>query len=140
MANYAIVEIGGKQYKVEPGKELLVEHLGQTSGVVNFDKVLLVSENGQSKVGAPYVSGISIRATVLGAEKGDKIHVRKFKAKSRYRRHTGFRAKLTRIKVESIGGSAVREKTSAAQVRPAEQAGSKRRTVKSTKRAVGRKK
>lgn len=112
MQNYAIVEISGKQYKVVIGRELLVDRLNQSSVEVVLNKVLLLAENGTVKVGDPYVSGAKVLAKVLGEEKGDKIHVRKYKAKSRYRRHTGFRAKLTRIKIEKISASPATKKIS----------------------------
>lgn len=102
MGKYAVVEIAGKQYKVQEGQELIVDRLPEGNGTVSFDKVLILNEDGQTKVGTPYVSGASVSAKVLAQEKGDKIYVVKFKAKSRYRRRTGFRAQQTRIKIEKI--------------------------------------
>lgn len=102
MGKYAVVEILGKQYKVEEGKELLVDTLGKPDGEVIFDKVLLLVDDGKIKFGTPIVSGAQIKAKVLGEEKGKKIYVIKFRAKSRYRRKIGFRSHLTHIKIEEI--------------------------------------
>lgn len=125
MSTYAIIEIGGKQYKAEPGRELKVQKLNQASGNVTFDKVLLVAGEGETKVGAPYVAGVSVEASIVGEEKGEKIHVRKYRAKSRYRKHTGFRAQLTRIKIESVGGVKARKVESPKKVTPKTAASSK---------------
>lgn len=102
MSNFAIVQIGGKQYKVTPGDELLVDRLEKSDGVVVLDKVLLLVGDGGIKVGSPFIPGASIAVKVLGEEKGKKLDVIKFRAKSRYRRKIGFRAALTRIKIEEI--------------------------------------
>ena len=107
MEKYAVVEIGGKQYKVGEGREIKVERLGVSDGPIVFDKVLLLAGQGEIKIGTPYLPGVRVVAKVMGEEKGDKIRVVKFKAKSRYRRTTGFRAKLTRVKIEIIGGDTI---------------------------------
>lgn len=106
MANFAIVEIAGKQYKAVAGQELVVDKLAQDTGVITFDKVLMVSGDGDTKIGTPYVSGISVSAKVVAQEKDAKIYVVKYKAKSRYRRRTGFRAQQTRILIEKIASTA----------------------------------
>ncbi|MBI4058688.1 50S ribosomal protein L21 [Candidatus Microgenomates bacterium] len=103
MASFAIVQIGSRQYKAQVGDELIVDRLSQTNGKINLDKVVLLSEDGKVKVGEPYVKDAQVVAQVLGEEKGEKIEVMKYRAKSRYRGHTGFRPKFTKIKVESIG-------------------------------------
>lgn len=102
MIKYAIVEIAGRHYKAEVGKELVVDKLEQGNGKVILSKVLLVVADSDIKIGTPTVSGAQVVATVLGQEKKEKIAVVKFRAKSRYRRKMGFRASLTRIKVEQI--------------------------------------
>lgn len=102
MANFAIVEIAGKQYKAVAGQELVVDKLAQDTGVITFDKVLMVAGDGDTKIGTPYVSGVSVSAKIVAQEKGEKIYVVKFKAKSRYRRRTGFRAQQTKIIIEKI--------------------------------------
>ncbi len=102
MADFAIVEIAGKQYKAVAGQELVVDKLAQDAGAITFDKVLMVAVDGDTKIGTPYVSGASVNAKVLAQEKDEKIYVVKYKAKSRYRRRTGFRARQTRITIEKI--------------------------------------
>ena len=103
MADFAIVEIAGKQYKAVVGQKLIVDKLRQQENEeVTFDKVLLLAVENAFKVGTPYVAGASVTGKVLAQEKGEKVYVVKFKAKSRYRRRTGFRAQLTRVAIEKI--------------------------------------
>lgn len=106
MSEFAIVEIAGKQYKVVAGQELIVDRLQIEKDSITFDKVLMLVVDGDTKIGTPYVAGVSVSAKVLAQEKGDKIYVVKFKAKSRYRRRTGFRAQQTRILIERIASTA----------------------------------
>lgn len=106
MNNFAIVQIAGKQYKARVGGELVVNRLNKTDGGVEFGEVLLVAEDGIVKIGTPFIPNVRVAARVLGEEKGDKLYIVKFRAKSRYRRRTGFRPVYSRIKIESIGSSA----------------------------------
>ncbi len=101
---YAVMETGGRQYRVSPGQELLVEKLpGTTGDEFKVEQVLMVvDEAGQTLVGRPYIDGVRAIATVLGQERGPKILVFKYKAKSNYRRRKGHRQDLTRIRVERI--------------------------------------
>lgn len=99
----AVIQIGSTQYFVEPGKELLVDHLSQPDKTLVFDKVLLIIDGDTVQIGQPYVKGTSVTAEPIGDFKGEKIRVAKFKAKSRYRKSVGFRAIYTRIKINSIG-------------------------------------
>lgn len=100
---YAVLQSGGKQYRVSVGDILEIDRLdGAKDGKITFDKVLLFSADGQVKVGKPILSDVKVRAKILEQKKGDKIRVSKFKAKSRYRRTTGFRAFLTRVQIEKI--------------------------------------
>jgi len=102
MSKYAVVRIGGKQYKVEEGKEILVDKLVDPK---KFEvETLLLVDGGKIKVGKPVLKDIKITLKVLkDMEKGDKVEIYKFKAKSRYKRHTGFRPQYTRLLVEKIG-------------------------------------
>lgn len=101
---YAVMETGGRQYRVSPGQELLVEKLpGTTGDEFKVEQVLMVvDEAGQTLVGRPYIDGARAIATVLGQERGPKILVFKYKPKSNYRRRKGHRQDLTRIRVERI--------------------------------------
>ncbi|TSC90459.1 MAG: large subunit ribosomal protein L21 [Microgenomates group bacterium Gr01-1014_5] len=98
---YAVVDIAGKQYKIEEGQELIVDRL-EADGKTVFDKVLLVVDGDKAEVGSPEVSGAKVEAEVLENLKGEKIRVLKYKAKSRYRKVRGFRASQTKIKITKI--------------------------------------
>lgn len=99
---YAVFSDRGKQYKVSEGDELFLDRLGQKDGQIEFSNILLYVDDGDVKVGTPALPGARITARVLGEEKGDKIKILKYKAKSRYRRRMGYRALYTRIKIEKI--------------------------------------
>lgn len=96
---YAVIKLNNNQYKVEEGEELLVDKLGESKPEVD---VLLVVDGEKVKVGKPKVRGAKVTFKVLGEEKGEKIHVRTYKAKSRYRKHIGFRPQYTKVKVLKI--------------------------------------
>lgn len=98
---YAVVNIAGRQHKVREGEELIVGRLAATGKTV-FDQVYLLVDEGKVTVGTPTVSGAKVEVEVSGEEKGEKIRVVKYKAKSRYRKTRGFRALLSRIKVTKI--------------------------------------
>lgn len=100
---YAIVETGGKQYKVSPGETIDVERLGVEEGsTVELDRVLLVAEGDKVNVGTPLVEGAKVIVEVIGEEKGEKLIVFKFKPKVRYRRKTGHRQVYTRLAIKEI--------------------------------------
>ena len=100
---YAVVRTGGKQYRVEAGSTLIVEKLGVEPGSqVTFDRVLLVGDGETVTVGHPTVEGATVSGTVLGESLGDKIVVFKFKQKVKYRRRTGHRQRLTRVRIDAI--------------------------------------
>lgn len=102
-ATYAIVETGGKQYRVKVGDVLSVEKLDADAGTaVKLDRVLLVGGNGDVKVGTPLVEGASVEATVADQYRGEKIIVFKYKPKKNYRRRTGHRQSLTRLEITGI--------------------------------------
>jgi large subunit ribosomal protein L21 len=100
---YAVVEAGGKQYRAEEGKTLLVDLLPvQTGEIVTLDKILLLVDGDDVQVGAPYLEGSSIQTKVLGHVKGKKILVFKYKPRIQYRRRAGHRQQYTRLLVEQI--------------------------------------
>jgi large subunit ribosomal protein L21 len=103
---YAIIETGGKQYKVEKGSELDVELLSdkKAGDDVSFEKVLLLSDKGSLEVGAPYVKDATVAAKVLSVGKDKKVTAFKFKRKTNYHRTLGHRQIYTRVKIESIKG------------------------------------
>ena len=100
---FAIVDIAGFQEKVEKGMKLKIPLQAQDSGkTLIFDKVLLVADGDDVKVGAPTVSGASIEVNVLNHGKGDKIRIQKFKRRKRYRRVAGHRQNFTEVEVTGI--------------------------------------
>ena len=100
---YAVIETGGKQYKVQQGDVLFVEKLGLEEGdSVKFDKVLMVGKEDGLVVGAPYVEGAAVEATVVKNGKDKKIIVYKFKAKKNYRRKQGHRQPYTKVETGAI--------------------------------------
>jgi large subunit ribosomal protein L21 len=101
---YAIITLGGKQYRVQEGQRLLVDRLKTEEGKTFHPEVLLLGGDGKFEL-APKSQ---VTARVVGSALGDKITIGKYKPKSGYRRKTGFRAKLSQIEIESIGGAAKR--------------------------------
>lgn len=100
---YAIIEAGGRQYRVQEGDVVFVDKINNADGeVVKFDKVLAVSKEGNVDFGAPYVSGASVDAKVIGQTKGNKIIVFKYKAKKTYRKKQGHRQPYTKVQIEKI--------------------------------------
>ena len=102
---FAIVEIAGKQYKVENDQKLYVNKLSNEAGdSLKFDRVLLVDNDGKAKVGAPVVKGASVSAKVLDHVKGDKVIVFKKKRRKGYRVRNGHKQDYSQIQIESIKG------------------------------------
>jgi large subunit ribosomal protein L21 len=100
---YAIVETGGKQYRVKPGDTVAVEKLaGDPGEIVDLDQVLLVAGDGEPHVGSPAVAGAVVRAEVVSQFRGDKIIIFRYKSKVRYRRKTGHRQSMTRLLITDI--------------------------------------
>ena len=103
---YAIIETGGKQYRVSVGDRIAVERLpDEEGGEITIDRVLLVGGDGATRVGTPVVAGATVTATVDDHFRGEKIVVFKYKPKKRYRRTMGHRQSLTRIRIEEIVGA-----------------------------------
>ena len=101
---YAIVDIAGQQFKVEAGRELFVNRLDAAKdAAVEFDKVLLVDTDGQIQLGAPYVKGAVVKATVLDDEaKADKVLVFKKIRRKGFQKLNGHRQRLTKIRIDAI--------------------------------------
>jgi len=100
---YAIIETGGKQYRVAVGDTLSVEKLPAEAGTgITFDRVLMVGGDGSARVGTPLVTGATVQAEVAEQYRGPKIVVFKYKPKKRYRRRTGHRQSLTRVAITAI--------------------------------------
>lgn len=100
----AIVQVGGKQFTVSPGDKLTVERLdGEVGKTLTFDQVMLTIDDKKTEVGTPVVGGVKVTAKILSQQKGEKIEVRRFKSKVRYRKHIGFRPHETTLEIVSVG-------------------------------------
>jgi large subunit ribosomal protein L21 len=124
--SYAIISLGGKQYRVREGERLLVDRLSTEEGKTFHPEVLMLGGDGAFEL-AP--KGVQVTAKVVGSPLGQKIRIGKYKAKTGYRRHTGFRAKLSQIEIQKIGkssGAAAKEdKAAPAKAAPAADEGGK---------------
>ncbi len=104
---YAVIETGGKQYKVSEGDVLTVEKLPVSQGdKITLDKVLVYSDGDTVKLGTPYIEGAKVEADVLENGKGEKVIIFKFKSKKDYRKKQGHRQPYTMLKIGSIGVNA----------------------------------
>lgn len=100
---YAIIQTGGKQYRVEEGKVITVEKLAQAADeAIEFVDVLSVVDGDNIQFGAPFVKGATVKGKVLTQGRGKKIRVFKYKSKSNYRRRQGHRQPFTKVLIESI--------------------------------------
>lgn len=123
---YAVIETGGKQYRVQEGDVLTIERLNVEAGdKVEFDKVLVLAKEGDLKVGAPYVEGAKVFGEVVENGKGQKVIIYKYKAKKDYRKKQGHRQPYTMVKIESLDGSAPKAAPAKAEVKAEETAESK---------------
>ena len=102
---FAIIETGGKQYKVNEGDIVFIEKLTAGEGdKVTFDKVLALSANDGFKTGSPYVDGASVTASVVKNGRGKKIYVMKYKSKKNEKKKIGHRQPYTKVQIEKISG------------------------------------
>lgn len=104
---YAIIKTGGKQYKVDKDDELKIEKLkGTGSGEkVEFDKVLLVKEDGEVKLGKPYLEDAAVKAEILEEGKDEKVTVFTYKKRKGHRRKLGHRQPYTKVRIDEISTS-----------------------------------
>jgi len=103
---YAVIETGGKQYRVEQGTLLEHERIEglQAEDEVVFDRVLMVVNDGDVRVGTPHLDGVTVKGRVLAEERGDKVIVYKYKSKKGYRRKQGHRQLVMRTEITGIEG------------------------------------
>jgi len=100
---YAIIETGGKQYRVEQGDVVFIEKLNaNTDDVVTFDKVIVIGNDGKTSIGAPYVKGATVTAKVLKNGKAKKITVFTYKPKKDSKRKLGHRQPYTKVQIDAI--------------------------------------
>jgi|SRR5579871_6175586 len=114
MSGYAIISLGGKQYRVQEGERLLVDRLKVDEGKTLEPRVLLVGGSGAADLSPTS----TVTARVVGHELGEKIRIGKYKRRTGYKKHGGHRSRLTRIEIESIGGAAKRAKPAAEKAEP----------------------
>jgi large subunit ribosomal protein L21 len=104
---YAVIETGGKQYRVEPGDVIEVEHLqpsGKKADQVEFDRVLMINSDKDIRVGRPLVTGAKVTGKLLEEVRSPKVLVFKMKRRKGYRRRRGHRQDLMRVRIEKIKG------------------------------------
>ena len=111
---YAVIETGGKQYRVKPGDQLRVEKLNAEDGAkVEFENVLVVGEGSDVKIGTPYVDAAKVTAKVIETGKGEKVIIYKYKAKKDYRKKQGHRQPYTLVEITSVAGEKAAPKAAA---------------------------
>jgi large subunit ribosomal protein L21 len=115
--SYAIISVGGKQYRVREGEVLTVDRLAHGEGNTFNPTVLLVGGDGETKISP---TDVTVTARVVANTLGEKIRIGKYRPKNGYKRHTGFRASLSQIEIESIGGK--KRATAAKKPTPAKEA------------------
>ena len=103
---YAVIQTGGKQYRVKSGEQVKVELLAAEVGAtVSFDNVLMLGEGDGAKVGAPFVSGAKVRATVLAQGRGEKVRIFKLRRRKHYAKTQGHRQSFTEVRIDEIVGA-----------------------------------
>ena len=102
---YAVIKTGGKQYRVSPGEKLKVEQITADVGAeVVLDQVLMVGEGDSVRLGQPTVTGATVKATVVGHGRADKVRIFKMRRRKHYQKHQGHRQNYTELKIDSIVG------------------------------------
>jgi large subunit ribosomal protein L21 len=108
---YAIVKVGGKQYRVEEGDSIVVDRLREEQGAKVDLQPLLLADGDKTVFEGADLDKVKVRATVAGHERGKKLRVVKFKPKKGYKRRTGHRSELTRLEIAEIGMGAQRRRS-----------------------------
>ena len=100
---YAVVKTGGKQYRIAAGEKLKVEQIPANVGAeVVLDQVLMVGEGESVRLGQPLVEGVTVKATVLGHGRGEKVKIFKMRRRKHYQKHQGHRQNYTELRIDSI--------------------------------------
>lgn len=103
---YAVIQTGGKQYRVKSGEQLKVEMLPAEVGApVSFDRVLMLGEGDGVRVGAPYVDGAKVKATVVAQGRGEKVRIFKLRRRKHYAKTQGHRQSFTEVRIDEIVGA-----------------------------------
>jgi large subunit ribosomal protein L21 len=102
---YAVIKTGGKQYRVSPGEKLKVELLeAEIGAVVKFAQILAIGEGDAVRLGAPFVDGAAVNATVLSQGRSDKVHIFKMRRRKHYKKSQGHRQSFTEVRIDDIVG------------------------------------
>ena len=102
---YAVIETGGKQYRVQPGETVVVETLpGESGDAFEFGRVLLISDDESVAVGRPIIEGARVTGQIVEQGLGEKLTVYKFKRRKNYRKRNGHRQPYTAVKIDSVVG------------------------------------
>jgi large subunit ribosomal protein L21 len=135
MSNYAIISVGGKQYRVQEGEKLLVDRVKTDEGKTFHPDILFAGGDGK----ADFAPKLQVTAKVLGHVKGEKIRIGKYRRRTGYRRHTGYRSSLSQIEITAIGSK--RSSSSAAEKKTAaKEPAAKKPAARSTARKPATKK
>ena len=103
---YAVIQSGGKQYRVKSGEQLRVEALPAAVGAaVSFDLVLMLGEGEAARVGAPFVAGATVKATVLAHGRAEKLRIFKLRRRKHYQKTQGHRQSYTEVRIDEIVGA-----------------------------------
>ena len=103
---YAVIQTGGKQYRVKSGEQVKIELLAAEVGAtVSFDRVLMLGEGDGVKVGAPFVSGAAVKATVVAQGRGEKIRIFKLRRRKHFAKTQGHRQGYTEVRIDEIVGA-----------------------------------
>ena len=103
---YAVIQTGGKQYRVKSGEQVKVELLAAEVGAtVSFDRVLMLGEGDGVKVGAPFVNGAAVKATVVAQGRGEKIRIFKLRRRKHFAKTQGHRQGFTEVRIDEIVGA-----------------------------------
>ena len=103
---YAVIQTGGKQYRVKSGEQVKIEALPAAVGAaVLFDRVLMLGEGEGVRVGAPFVAGASVKATVLSQGRGEKLRIFKLRRRKHYQKTQGHRQSYTEVRIDEIVGA-----------------------------------
>ena len=103
---YAVIQTGGKQYRVKSGEQVKVELLPEAIGAaVSFDKVLMLGEGDSVRVGTPLVAGAKVKATVVAQGRGEKVRIFKMRRRKHYAKTQGHRQNYTEVRIDEIVGA-----------------------------------
>jgi large subunit ribosomal protein L21 len=103
---YAVIQTGGKQYRVKSGEQLKIELLPEAVGAaVSFDKVLMLGEGDSVRVGTPLVAGATVKATVVAQGRGEKLRIFKMRRRKHFQKSQGHRQSYTEVRIDEIVGA-----------------------------------